>query len=198
MEPQVNDVARQAGANPITLPTDNPSAAPTPDGGEISPTGVADWLSYPSWADAKDTPSWYTRGGDVDELLENADALDWFADTGDLHETYQPPATSTVENAPSMPDFDENTLGLAQATSVNTLPNVDSNVEDVVPPLPSLFDGSESMHAIPKQLSNEVDHLDDDGDEHLDVFDSPMEEHDFVSTLLESTGESSASLPALK
>jgi hypothetical protein len=97
-----------------------------------------------------------------------------------------------------MPDFDDAAMGLAQATSVNTLPYVDANVEDVVPPLPSLFDGHDSMHAIPKQLSAEVDHLDDDGDEHLDVFDSPMEEHDFVSTLLESTGESSVSLPALK
>jgi hypothetical protein len=34
-------------------------------------------------------------------------------------------------------------------------------------------------------------------DDDLDVFDTPMEEHAFVSALLENNGESSGSLPVL-
>jgi len=210
-EPQVNIVARQAGANPITLPTDNPSAAPTVDGGETSPTGVSELTIYPSWTDAKDTPSWYAKGADVDALLDVGDALDWLADTGDLNETYQPPS---IESAPTLPEIESsrsvNEL-VKNSASVSTLPYVDSNVESVVPPLPSLFaDGPSEVTSVPSQtksleipatLSN--DHLNEaaegagDLDEHLQVFDTPMEEHDFVSTILEDTNESADSLPVL-
>lgn len=85
----LSDVARQAGANPITLPTHQPSSAPTV-GGEISPTGVADTNLYPSWTDGKDPPSWYAKGADVEALLDVADTLDWLADSGDPQESYKP------------------------------------------------------------------------------------------------------------
>lgn len=92
---QVNDVARQAGANPIVLPGENISAPNTaPD--TLSPTGVGDIGVFPSWADPKEPPAWYAKGADVDELLNEADALDWLADSGDLNETYSPPPPSTV------------------------------------------------------------------------------------------------------
>ena len=55
-----------------------------------SPTGVADMSLLPSWVDAKNPPSWYNDGGDIDTLLEDADCLNWLSDTGDLNETYPP------------------------------------------------------------------------------------------------------------
>jgi hypothetical protein len=210
-EPQVNEVARQAGANPITLPSDQPSPAPSGLGGEVSPTGVSDFALYPSWTDAKDTPSWYAKGSDVDALLDVADALDWLTDTGDLHETYQPetyePETQpTMEMAPSIPDMDEKPAqGMTHNPSVNhmsmnTLPRIDSAVDVVVPPLPSLFDGAQEEDVPTKKLS--MHHMAQSTstatiDEHLHVFDTPLEEHDFVSTILENTGESSNCLSVL-
>lgn len=221
-EPQVNDVARSAGANPITLPSENPSAAPTGGSGDVSPTGVTELSVYPSWTDAKDTPSWYSKGADVDALLDVGDTLDWLADTGDLHESYQPPA---VESAPCVPDMDqkleehpapvpppptahEDDTAANTDMAVSALPAVDANnVDSVIPPLPSLFDGStdeiaESMKKqgnmapsastaiMEKAISSTID-------DHLQVFDTPMEEHDFVSTILENATDSHSDLPAL-
>lgn len=204
--PQVNEVARQAGANPITLPSENPSAAPMIGGGEISPTGVPDLAIYPSWTDAKDAPSWYAKGADVDALLDVAGGLDWLADTGDLNETYQPPPQMDVdvepdiEDVPSIPTAAE--LGHSapvNSTSVNTLPRVDSNVEAVVPPLPSLFGGTPQPSTddfVQQQKAlmgppSSTQLLEASGieEEALQVFDTPMEEHDFVSTILESASE---------
>ncbi|CAB9500650.1 Protein REVEILLE [Seminavis robusta] len=217
-EPQVNEVARSAGANPITLPSENPSAAPSDT---ASPTGVTELSVYPSWTDAKDTPSWYSKGQDVDALLDVGDTLDWLADSGDLHESYQPPAA--VESAPCVPEIDQtppegenanaaSAQPAAQAEppvepnntdmTVSALPSVDaSNVDSVIPPLPSLFDGStddnpdslKPASAVNMDKTMPCDAIDD----HLQVFDTPMEEHDFVSTILENTTDSHGDLPAL-
>ena len=212
----MNDVARSAGANPITLPSGDPSAAAS-GGGEGSPTGVTELSAYPSWTDAKDTPSWYSKGADVDALLDVGDTLDWLADTGDLHESYQPAA---VESGPCVPDMEmenhEKTEGASSLEtanpsitdmSVSALPSVDTNnVDSVIPPLPSLFDGStddiaesmkkvqpgsESATGLEKTVSSSSI------DQHLQVFDTPMEEHDFVSTILENATGSTGDLPAL-
>lgn len=217
----MNDVARSAGANPITLPSENPTA--TPAGGDVSPTGVTELSVYPSWTDAKDTPSWYSKGADVDALLDVGDTLDWLADTGDLHESYQPPA---VESAPCIPDMDQKAAGddiipgptpstahdmEAEATNtemtVSALPAVDANnVDSVIPPLPSLFDGSadDIAESMKKQdLSSSSSAVMEKAmsshsiDDHLQVFDTPMEEHDFVSTILENATDSHGDLPAL-
>lgn len=203
-EPQVNEVARQAGANPITLPSGNMSSAADAFNGDVSPTGVTE-LS--SWADAKDTPSWYQKGADVDALLDVGDALDWLADTGDLHESYQPPAVeSTGMGRSDSPASAPTTHHLEQAEpsnadmSVSALPNVDdNNVDSVVPPLPSLFDGSTDEIAESMKKTSSGGHLDKTMshhsiDDHLQVFDSPMEEHDFVSTILEDASESNDDL----
>jgi len=97
---QVNDIARQAGANPITLPSssmsmdkNNTNNIPSQVGGDVSPTGVADFHGFPTnWVwQSGEPPSWYTKGADVDELLNEAEALDWLADSGDLTEEYNPP-----------------------------------------------------------------------------------------------------------
>jgi len=219
---QVGDVARQAGANAITLPSDNPSTVPAAAGGEISPTSVSDLALYPIWADGKDPPSWYATGADVDALLDVADSLDWLDDTGDLHETYQPgmelePSVESFESARVAAELGQTALRTAtNNTSVSTLPHVDSNVESVVPPLPSLFDGTtpspsepsqnkklataalvaaglSDMHLNPSTSATAMGEGDEDP---LQVFDSPMEEHDFVSTILENH-ESTDSLAVL-
>jgi len=200
-EPLVNEVARQAGANPITLPSDNSSHVQSTLSGEVSPTGVADLSIYPSWADAKDTPSWYTKGSDVDVLLEVGDTLDWLADTGDFHEAYN---HINMDSAPSIPDIDGDKRHEEMAPSthdmnISVLPVGDSNYISVVPPLPSLFNGSQEMKkgdlASHSHMSKSISV--NSMEEHLQVFDSPMEEHDFVSTILENTTENPESLPVL-
>lgn len=191
----LNDVARQAGANPITVPTENAGSVATATGGEVSPTGVSDFSLYPSWVDGKDPPSWYTKGADVDALLDISDTLDWLKDTGDLHETYQ----RSTDLEAGMPSTKERLGDLGEATnhtSVATLPQVES----VVPPLPSLFGDTisdakqpEPVVSVELKLSTSTTSM----DEHLNVFESTMEEHEFVSTILENNNESSPSLPAL-
>jgi len=208
-EPQVNDVARSAGANPITLPSDTLSGDP-----EGSPTGVTELSAYPSWTDAKDTPSWYSKGADVDALLDVGDNLDWLGDTGDLHESYQPAAveysgpeeadTSVDQNSSPKKTGLEGTEPSITDMSVSALPAVDEdNVNSVVPPLPSLFDGStddiaESMKRtnVASASGTSIDKH-NEMDEHLQVFDTPMEEHDFVSTILENATASNNDLQNL-
>ena len=218
----VNDIARQAGANPITVPSSNHQGYSTGmvDNGEVSPTGVSELSIYPSWTDAKDTPSWYAKGSDVDALLEVGEALDWLTDTGDLNETYQPPSLddAAVASSSDLPDIDDSANAVqsielgescaANNSSVATLPHIDSNVESVVPPLPSLFDGGGDKTAKPELLLSLSPSASDIQlkispsaialhDEHLHVFENPMEEQEFVSTILETTHESSAALPTL-
>jgi hypothetical protein len=208
MEPaQVGGVARQAGANPITLPSENPSTAPMVGGGEISPTGVYELDLYPTWTDNRDPPSWYAKGADVDALLDVGGSLDWLEDTGDLDETYEPTAE---DSTPSIPGFNASKVvaelgqtATTNSTSVSTLPHMDSSV---VPPLPSLFDGAPSCQSL-QHLEHAISSLSSTKlnastsaigmDEHLQVFDTPMEEDDFVSTILENTNESSGSLAVL-
>lgn len=200
---QVNDVARQAGANPITLPSDNINT--TIADGEISPTSVYDLSIYPSWTDVKDAPSWYARGSDVDALLDVADALDWLADTGDLNEIYDAPPK--LESVPSLPDMDDDDSSECEDPSVNVstsainLPRVDSNMEAImVPALPSLFQNgsTDNLYSGPssddlKALPSSVNML----DSHLKVFDTPMEEDAFVLTILEDNNDTSDCLPLL-
>ena len=201
-ETQVNEVARQAGAHPITLPSDHAIYLPT--GGEISPTGVADFALYPSWTDAKDTPSWYAKGSDVDALLDVADTLDWLTDTGDLNETYPPANNALIDMDTEIhnPTSDKATDSLSDThyvnnLSMNTLPRVYSHTGVDVPPLPSLFgvedDADEPSTRLsvqqlaPCASSNTID-------EHLKVFDSDQHdlEHDFVSSMLDNGGVSSS------
>jgi hypothetical protein len=207
-ETQLNDVARQAGANPITLPSDTVTATIT--GGEVSPTGVNDLSIYPSWTDAKETPSWYAKGADVDGILDVADTLDWLADSGDANETYEP---SHADDCNSLPDLDEadnasdsGDMGVKPSTSVSTLPHVDSNMETMVPTLPSLFDSEVGESGLLNigPSTNDFKTLQPSAsgilDAHLQVFESAMEEHAFVSTILEDDNhnEDLEALPSLR
>jgi hypothetical protein len=193
---RVNEVARQAGAIPISLPMEDPPTTAIFSGGEISPTGVVDILTYSSWTDTKDAPSWYANGDDVDALLDVAESLDWLTDTGDLNEPYQ---SSSDEHDQFLNHQDQKTMYGGNAnnnTSVTTLPHVDSNVDSIVPSLPDLFDGvhesSNSFQHLTKGVISSSNLLRQSQSvasigTHLQVFDSPMEEHDFVSTILESS-----------
>jgi hypothetical protein len=194
----VNEVARQAGANPITLPVDNPNFQPAL--GEISPTGVSEFNMYSSWTDSKDTPSWYAKGSDVDALLDVADSLEWLVDTGDLNETYEEAANAIAEGipAPAPVNLAPSSHATHHSASMNSLPRIDSTSDAVVHPLPSLFD--ESTDEPREKLSGlSSSHSMTNLDEHLQVFDTSIEEHDFVSTILDDNhgGESSASLDVL-
>lgn len=207
-ETQVNPVARQAGANPITLPI--PKTVNNLACGEVSPTGVIDLEFYPSWTDfSKDTPSWYSKGSDVDALLDVADTLDWLADTGDLTETYEEAERLNAANTdidptqvPSnqinegqLPKGGENVLYASSnnttSMSTNTLPRIDSRAEVVVPPLPSLFDGGVmDGNDDPTGSKNRMAGMSSapsvtNLDEHL--FSSPIEESDFVSCIMNET-----------
>ncbi len=204
----VNDVARQAGANPITLPSTNSHALTSVPGS--SPTGVQDLSIYPSWTDAKDPPSWYAKGADVDALLDVSDTLDWLADTGDLDEDYQPQAND-VEDSSFSGQGGHHEMGISNVnnnTSVTSLAHVDPNMVSVVPPLPSLFEGNPDVVEEEPTISKDTTaiamgdvslHISpgDPSAEALQVFDSPMEEQEFVSTLLETTPESSDNLAVL-
>lgn len=201
-ETQVNPVARQAGANPITLPTDQPGTTNTFAVGEVSPTGVDDLALYPSWTDfSKEAPTWYAKGSDVDALFEVADSLDdWLTDTGDLNEAYEeaermniaatdvPLETSGYQLTESQPskDFYQSNA----STSLNNLPRIDSGVEVKIPPLPPVFHGltdngddptgSKNKMLLHMSSAPSVTNL---VDEHL--FSSAIDEHEFVSTILE-------------
>ena len=109
----VNDVARQAGANPITLPSGNKVTQPHYVG-EVSPTGVIDFPS--NWAWNSQQPEWYAKGSDVDELLNEAEALDWLADSGDLNENYIPPDHSNLSE-PSL-------LSLVESEEIKAAPAI--------------------------------------------------------------------------
>lgn len=93
VDPLVPWVPMMHAQYPISHPTTTISAGYPP--GLVlpnpSPTGVADMsLLLPSWVDAKNPPSWYNEGSDIDTLLEDADCLNWLSDTGDMDETYPP------------------------------------------------------------------------------------------------------------
>ena len=120
----------------------------------------------------------------------------------------QPTAQPTMEMAPSIPDMDEKPVQGGQDythnpsmnnMSMNTLPRVDSAADVVVPPLPSLFDGAQEEDESTKKLG--MHHMTESTSsatiDELHVFDTPLEEHDFVSTILENTGESSNCLSVL-
>jgi len=216
-ETQVNPVALQAGANPITLPTSK--TANTLAGGEISPTGVSDFELYPSWTDfSKEAPSWYAKGSDVDALLDVADSLDWLTDTGDLTEVYEEaermdavnnttvdPSQAPMQKEMMVPvgggTHYDSSNNIASSMSTNTLPRIDSGAQVVcVPHLPSLFgddgvtDGSDDPDSHKERgimsSAPSVAIL----DEHL--FSSPIEESDFVSCIMNDTS-SSATLSAM-
>lgn len=215
--PQVNNIARQVGANPITLPSGDVKPAAIADG-EVSPTSVFDLSIYPAWADAKEAPSWFTKGEDVDALLDVAESLDWLADTGDFNDAYEAPQMEeSTDNSLSVMDDEADdiaehpgssfVISNAVANSLE-LPRVDSSIDTMVPTLPSFYSQNDTSytnllsHAGEGQISTGDFKSLPSGllDSQLQVFDTPMEEHAFVSTILEDDihhHENSDCLPSL-
>ncbi len=74
----------------------------------------------PSWVDAKNPPSWYNDGSDIDTLLEDADCLNWLSDTGDLDETYPPamaePAAVVSSSSTAANSIGAQTIAIASTT----------------------------------------------------------------------------------
>lgn len=213
---QVNDVARQAGANPITLPSSNKTTQPQV-GGEVSPTGVAD-LS--NWAWNAEPPAWYAKGADVDELLNEAEALDWLADSGDLNETYNPPPDYSKTSEPSLmslvepeemkptetvPTFVPAAPGPILETPAVMSPTVSAGN---MPPMQSLFESGNNLNEMKKEKSMNlssvslfptggVDGVTDEnmpGDNFLLEDAHFVDEQDFVTVLLDQNSVSATNL----
>ena len=71
---------------------------------------------------------------------------------------------------------------------MTSLPNVDENAESVVPPLPSIFDGApgeESKEALKADVDQVLPNTVEGHEIDEQLFESAMDEHDFVSTILE-------------
>mmetsp|Transcript_15474 Transcript_15474/g.23605 ORF Transcript_15474/g.23605 Transcript_15474/m.23605 type:complete len:550 (+) Transcript_15474:156-1805(+) len=210
LQPQVNEVARQAGANPIILPSDKPTSNYA--GGEESPTGVTD-LIMPSWTDVKDIPAWYAKGADVDELLNEADALDWLEEAEELSNDYAATSSSDGQKIQPKPVLPTDVGSLCAAIEPEQDDPSKSELAKVVnegklatdvsslPPLPSLF-GSTNSLPVPKKpkvdsminIGQALEEVTSAATDDLAVFDSHFDDQAFVSALLETNGESSVSL----
>jgi len=125
----VNPLAAQAKiavshtqyGHPSSSGNPTPPTTLTTTTGNPSPTGVADML-LPGWVDTKNPPQWYADGGDIDTLLEDAEALNWLSDTGDLNETYPPAmveptavSSSSSTAVPSIASIEPNPVGAVTA-----------------------------------------------------------------------------------
>eukprot|EP00543_Licmophora_paradoxa_P006677 CAMPEP_0202442660 /NCGR_PEP_ID=MMETSP1360-20130828/2047_1 /ASSEMBLY_ACC=CAM_ASM_000848 /TAXON_ID=515479 /ORGANISM="Licmophora paradoxa, Strain CCMP2313" /LENGTH=446 /DNA_ID=CAMNT_0049058085 /DNA_START=81 /DNA_END=1421 /DNA_ORIENTATION=+ len=182
---QVNEVARQAGvANPIVLPDPNPSAL-----GAGSPTAVTDiWAAPPTSSDPKEAPTWCNSKQHIDAIdnLLEADALDWLLDptTGEL-----PPATAEPGNETSF-------HGLPKAPVLGTgLPPPPPVA--VVTPSPTMTELNAPVPKRQKIITSTPAPIVTVVDDHLNLFDSAMEEQDFVATILDENHNCDEILPPI-
>ncbi len=214
----VNDVARQAGANPITVPSGNKVTQPQYVG-EVSPTGVIDFPS--NWAWNAQQPEWYSKGADVDELLNEAEALDWLADSGDLNEHYVPPDHSSLSEPSLLSLVEAEEMKSAQPVTAPApvsipappVPVLESSNAMASPlnsamnmtPLPSLFESGNNLVNMKKEKSinlssgslfasatEAADAVVDEANFHL--LDAQFDEQAFVTALLDQNGDSSSNL----
>lgn len=160
----------------IMLPADNVTSNDSIN----SPTGVSDSTVFEYSKNYgnknQEPPRWYSRGHDVDELLVDADTLDWLADSGDLDETYHPPENlmrlpmsadvaslgSTSESEPEealVNNSDSfkysgflNKNSGPPAARADTLPPVVSCASIAMDSLPALFESSERLPARRQKL----------------------------------------------
>lgn len=162
--------------------------------GEVSPTGVTD-ISFPA------IPSWYARGADVEDLLDEADALDWLADSGDLDETYshilptKAVSSSMPLDAPSVCTASDagSDAGLLKPSYLSITAPVDNDdiaPNDVHQAKRVKYNPSSEPANVTTSMDCGVD------DDQFAVFDSAFDEQAFVSALLD--GEvGNSTLPTL-
>lgn len=160
----------------IILPND-----PTVLGGEGSPTSVVD-VSFPCFGINPNTkepepPHWFAKGSDVDDLLTDADALDWLTDTGDVNLIYKPEATpipsltpeepslcSTSESEPdevlvnsydAVNSYDTvNSYEAAQKTELDTNPSAPAGLETLPPVVSSSSIAIETLPSLFESADN--------------------------------------------
>lgn len=210
---QVNDVARQAGANPITVPSGSKNTHPQ-FGGEISPNCIIDFPS--NWAWTSEPPSWYGKGADVDELLNEADALDWLADSGDLHETYMPSPDHSVEmSEPSLLTLVEpEEIMSKQPDMAPPLPVLETSTMTTsdsatnMPQLPSLFESGIDLSEMKREKSMNLSSASlfasateaadaEHDEENFHLLDAQFDEQAFVTALLDQNSVSVCNLNQL-
>jgi SHAQKYF class myb-like DNA-binding protein len=201
-----------SSVDPIKVP--GSTTFSDPFAGEISPTGVND-VAFPL------IPGWFSKGADVEELLDEADALDWLADSGDLDETYSHILSSKTPNFSSnVPSLCATSDAGSEATSTvvgNAAPPGVSdaricNHATAVQAPPTLgqqpfeeqhfkrqkfASATEAMEATLPSVPSAAQIVGTTGGaEEFAVFDSAFDEQAFVSALLDS-GEATAALPTL-
>jgi len=204
---QPTSTAAAAAAAPMAFAASTSRTKP-PSLETAKDEGIHDPLSFPTWiwADFKIEPSsWYERAGDVDELLNDADALDWLADTGDLNETYEP---TTVQKKCEVPSHQSEPSLLSvplcdpmpmSATALMTSPFIEpsSNPTVLAAPPPLKMIPSTNMMGIgslPSLASSALlfaaatDNV--DPTYNFPIFEAPFDEQAFVTSLLGNPGES--------
>ena len=195
--------------NPVKVPG-QPQGSSNP-----SPVGV-DQVIYPSWVDAKNPPAWYSEGGDIETLLEDAACLNWLSDTGDMDETYPPavvePSSVTtdasqmqshdslsflMDNPPGSATTEDDTAAAAttadsSAVADPTAPVAVSNVKHPTVPSTTYASATEAMVATYQQHQQEVAPKEEQLFPDLDMGDDQA----FVSALLDQ-GQSHLSFSKL-
>lgn len=214
---KVNEVARQAGANPIIVPSsDALKSSQAQSGGIVSPTGVNDFPQ--NWVWEADPPSWFSRGADVDELLDEADALDWLTDTGDLTEAYFPPPEHAAHNLntfsePSLlslvdsdvnadarksgfpapiPVLESNMDITANSTSMQNIPALFESANNLLNSMKKVKSINLSSNSLFASATEAADAVTDDVQFHL--FDAHLDEQAFVTALLDHNSDSQNTL----
>lgn len=209
---KVNDIARQAGANPITVPSSDKLKSSAQVGGIVSPTGVNDFPQ--NWVWEADPPSWFSRGADVDELLDEADALDWLTDTGDLTEAYFPPPEHTVHNLntfsePSLLSLVDSDVHIdahrsrvpapipvleshidvsGNSTSIQNIPALFESANNLLNSMKKVKSINLSSNSLFASATEAADAVTDDVQFHL--FDAHLDEQAFVTALLDHSSDS--------
>lgn len=131
--------------------------------GDDSPTCVSD-LNFPFPFASKDPPNWFTKGADVEELLQEAGALDWLADAHNTSSTNEVDLCSTSGSETSnynIPIGSTSSLATAPLPSNDAVPS--GNVSNASIPalaghntdisIPNLFEhGTNSNNGNSKRL----------------------------------------------
>lgn len=161
---------------------------------EGSPTTVINF-NYP-FKEAE-PPQWYAKGSDVDELLNEADALDWLADPGEVAESFPiivPTQNLAVEAKPNPPEHKADDEVVVSAKPDQHLPPVVSSCSISMNELPSLFDSSDHLSNKRLKLSTNTLFASHDAaaensgveKDDFSFLDTSFDEQAFVSALLDS------------
>jgi len=161
----------------------------SPNSGESSPTGVNEFAFHACAA-----PLWFTKGADVDELLDGADGLDWLCDTGgDDSYGYDVKALSSTAT-PDCPTSDSTSvpkISLQMRSTSNKRASDDISISisdfDLIsdtasPTLPEKRRALSATEAL-QETTTAV------GSDDFADFDSNFDEQAFVSALLEGNSE---------